>query len=261
MPSPFPGMDPYIEHHSLWGDFHNNLASQIQAQLNAVIRPNYYARTIPYVTYETLEIGRATKTYPDVSVFQNLPSIKEASIEYATSATVLVEPPMPVESEVPVEEPLTLHFVEVHTAGTDDLVAVIEILSPINNRPGRDGYEKYLRKRQQILNTDTIHLIEIDFLRSGTRPPLLKAVPDASYYILLSRAEARPRVTVWPIQLDDRLPTIPVPLNNPDPDAMLDLDQAIKDVYERCAYDLQINYSEMSSGRLCHPCAGMTRSA
>jgi hypothetical protein len=27
MPSPFPGMDPYIETPELWSDFHNDLAS------------------------------------------------------------------------------------------------------------------------------------------------------------------------------------------------------------------------------------------
>ena len=57
MPSPFPGMDPYIEQPALWGDFHNNLASQIQAYLNQQIRPHYFARFIPYVTYETVAIG------------------------------------------------------------------------------------------------------------------------------------------------------------------------------------------------------------
>ncbi|QWK12050.1 MAG: DUF4058 family protein [Thermoflexus hugenholtzii] len=27
MPSPFPGMDPYLERPDLWPDFHGNLAS------------------------------------------------------------------------------------------------------------------------------------------------------------------------------------------------------------------------------------------
>ena len=39
MPSPFPGMDPYIESPELWSDFHNNLASEMQAQLNRLIQP------------------------------------------------------------------------------------------------------------------------------------------------------------------------------------------------------------------------------
>ena len=51
MPSPFPGMDSYIETPELWSDFHNNLASEMQAQLNRLIQPRYFARLTPYVTY------------------------------------------------------------------------------------------------------------------------------------------------------------------------------------------------------------------
>ena len=233
MPSPFPGMDPFIEHHTIWGDFHNALAYEIRTQLNAKIRPNYFARTIPYITYETLEIGRSTKTYPDVGVFQNLPPIKERAAEYTPSSDVLSALPTPVESEVILEEPLTLHSVEVFTAPDGRLVAVIEILSPVNKRSDRDAYEKYLAKRQHILNTEDIHFLEIDLLRGGSRPPLLKPVPEAPYYILLSRAEMRPRVTVWPIQMNDALPRVPVPLNPPDPDSELDLGQALADAYDR----------------------------
>ena len=49
MLSPFPGMDPYIETPELWSDFHNNRASEIQAQLNQRIQPHYVARLTPYV--------------------------------------------------------------------------------------------------------------------------------------------------------------------------------------------------------------------
>src|SRR5262249_53343532 len=44
MPSPFPGMDPYLETPDLWPDVHHGLISQIQADLNATIRPAYVAR-------------------------------------------------------------------------------------------------------------------------------------------------------------------------------------------------------------------------
>jgi hypothetical protein len=41
MPSPFPGMDPYIEQPEVWSDFHTNLVTEIQGQLNPVIHPKY----------------------------------------------------------------------------------------------------------------------------------------------------------------------------------------------------------------------------
>jgi hypothetical protein len=238
-------MDPYIEHPEIWGDFHNNLASEIQALLNQSIRPSYFARLIPYVTYETLEIGRLQRTVPDVSLFKphqpSPPSRSSGSTAAAVSAMAL-ELPAPVESEVEVEFPLRLYSIEIRTVVDAELVTVIEILSPVNKRPGHEAYEHYLRKRRQILNSDRVHLLELDFLRGGVRPPLTRPVPSAPYYVLLSRAEERPRVKVWPIQLSDSLPIVPVPLRQPDADVMLDLTSAVTAVYERGAYDLQLDY-------------------
>ena len=68
MPSPFPGMDPYIESPELWSDFHNDLASEIRAHLNRHIQPRYFARLTPYVTYEVVEIGQAYGVRPDVGL-------------------------------------------------------------------------------------------------------------------------------------------------------------------------------------------------
>jgi hypothetical protein len=61
---------------------------------------------------------------------------------------------------------------------------------------------------------------------------------------MLSRAKKRPKVVVWPIQLWGKLPTVPVPLRIPDPDASLVLDTIVTEVYERGAYDLQLDYAQ-----------------
>src|SRR5947208_11979895 len=44
MPSPFPGMDPYLETPHLWPDVHHRLISEIQMALNPALRPRYVAR-------------------------------------------------------------------------------------------------------------------------------------------------------------------------------------------------------------------------
>src|ERR1700692_584241 len=44
MPSPFPGMDPYLESPVIWPDVHHELISEIQAALNPHLRPRYVAR-------------------------------------------------------------------------------------------------------------------------------------------------------------------------------------------------------------------------
>src|SRR5262245_5194569 len=44
MPSPFPGMDPYLEG-STWMNFHGQLCAEIARQLRPKLRPRYLARS------------------------------------------------------------------------------------------------------------------------------------------------------------------------------------------------------------------------
>jgi hypothetical protein len=140
------------------------------------------------------------------------------------------------------EVPVRLARVEVREAGADTLVTAIEILSPINKRPGRER-QKYLRKRRELLRSE-VHVMELDLLRGGERSPLATAVPSAPYYVTLARAEHRPSVDVWPIQLTARLPVLPVPLSVPDPDVPLDLGAIVQAVYERGGYATRIDYRQ-----------------
>src|SRR5258708_38231074 len=43
MPSPFPGMDAYLENAVIFPNFHLQMISQIQGALNRVLRPKYQA--------------------------------------------------------------------------------------------------------------------------------------------------------------------------------------------------------------------------
>lgn len=45
MPSPFPGMDPFLENPQGWGDVHGSLLAVTKELLNRVLRPKYAART------------------------------------------------------------------------------------------------------------------------------------------------------------------------------------------------------------------------
>ena len=237
MPSPFPGMDPYTEARREWPDFHNSLAEVIRAKLNLALQTNYYATTVTYTAYDIIEIAkRDTQSIaPDVSVWRTSPST------LAAPAVAVIDPPL-VESQIPLEVEVRLANVEVRETGTDRLITAIEILSPVNKRNGSQR-EKYLRKRQELFRAD-VHVMEIDLLRGGKRSPLAITPPPAPYYVTLGRARNRPRVHVWPIQLQDRLPRLPVPLVAPDPDVVLDLGAVVRDVYERGAYSRRINYTQ-----------------
>jgi hypothetical protein len=84
--------------------------------------------------------------------------------------------------------------------------------------------------------------MEIDLLRGGERPRLTRPVPPAPYYVTLSRVNRRPYVDVWPIQLWEKLPVLPIPLLAPDPDASLDLGAIVAAIYNRGAYTRLIDY-------------------
>src|SRR5688500_12437353 len=44
MPSPFPGMDPYLEDPIGWPDIHQGFITTMRAELNRVLPPQYRAR-------------------------------------------------------------------------------------------------------------------------------------------------------------------------------------------------------------------------
>lgn len=240
MPSPFPGMDPYIEDPEVWSDFHGRLAAEISSHLNKQIQPRYVARMTPRTTYEIVEIADKRGIIPDVGVWRQTPIIRE------TTTTAYVTSTAPVQSQVQLELPIELFTVEIRQVGTMRLVTAIEILSPVNKRRGHDAFDEYLQKRRDLLRS-AAHLIEIDLLRAGTRPPLARPVPPAPYYVMLSRVSKRPQVDVWPIQLTDSLPKLPVPLLEPDEDAHLDLAHVVSQVYENGGYATLIDYQEPPS--------------
>jgi hypothetical protein len=238
MPSPFPGMDPYLEQPEVWPEFHNNLAAEIQGYLNRRIRPRYIARQVPVATYDAIAITPTRVVKPDVSVWQ-----ERGRQGSGRSGAATLTPPA-VEAAIPLEYELTLFSVEIRTAGSRELVTAIEILSPVNKRPGHDAYRDYHRKRRGLLRSEA-NLLEIDLLRAGERPPVEPPPPAAPYYVVLSRASDRPRAPVWAIRVSDALPVVPVPLIAPDPDAALDLQEVVTLAYERGGYDSEIDYSVM----------------
>jgi hypothetical protein len=62
-------------------------------------------------------------------------------------------------------------------------------------------------------------------------------MPDCDYYVVVSRPEERPRAGIWPIQLRERLPVIPVPLRAGEPNAQLDLQQILNQIYDAAGYE------------------------
>lgn len=232
MPSPFPGMDPYLEG-QLWGDFHHEFISGIRASLMPGVRPRYQVLVEErvYVSYPEEPSARVIR--PDVSVAEGGVSIRRGG------GTAVLEAPLSV--PLPVPEETREAYLEVRLAGTHEVVTVIEVLSPGNKRPGSDGQREYLAKRESVLRTGT-HLVEIDLLRGGARMPTLVPLPPRDYFIFVSRVQRRPYADVWPLTVRDPLPTIPIPLAPGDPDVELDIQAAFNAVYDRAGYDYLLDY-------------------
>ena len=70
MPSPFPGMDPFLEDAEIWEDFHASLAAEIRDQITPHLIPRYYAALTPRITYDEVLVEETQVAKPDVSVLQ-----------------------------------------------------------------------------------------------------------------------------------------------------------------------------------------------
>lgn len=241
MPSPFPGMDPYIEG-DLWQEFHETLANAIRAQLLPALQPKYVALLAKRYILDQPVMGvmgtgyEQRPFYPDVHVAQpaGSPALPPSGVRLAVHA-----PTVEVISPLPEEVPTT--SVEIRDVADRRLVTVIEILS-LGNKVG-GGAEQYQERRLGILRTQT-HLLEVDLIRRGARIPVAGRLPPAPYYVYLSRFQRRPRTEVWAVRLQEPLPVVPVPLLPPDEDVALDLQAALTACFELVGYERLLNYSE-----------------
>lgn len=239
MPSPFPGMDPYLEG-PLWTSVHVQLSVEIARQLAPLLRPRYVVRTPRRFVMsgaegeEEIAIS-AAGLYPDVAVAEtgaSAPAPRERSEGIAVA-------PLQVPTVMPELVPHVT--VEIRDSSDHELVTAIEVLSPTNKR-GR-GRRDYIARRNRFL-LSTVHLMELDLLQEGDRVPMCDPLPDSPYFAFLSRGDRRPLTEVWPIALRDRLPALPIPLLAGDPDVRLDLQQAFNNMYDIFGYDLDIDYAQ-----------------
>lgn len=245
MPSPFPGMDPYLEG-ALWPDVHQQMATDISRHLNQHIRPQYVARLAVKTIRDTVPPEEVGVFYPDVEIIRR--QLREAPVALASGPVAVAEPaPITPAVTVPLlEMTMRMVTVEVYTVEQQELVTCIEVLSPANKRG--DGLDQYLRKRRR-LHRAGVHLLEIDLTRRGRRPMFVQNTPEpdqfqrAPYLVSLWRAGV-PALEVWPVQLTEKLPTVAVPLRDPDPDVPLDLGSILAAIYDLAAYDLSIDYSQ-----------------
>ena len=254
MPSPFPGMDPYLEAPDIWPDFHDRLGYCLSEALNGLLPAPFYARLEMRPEIGIVEEpGYTRRMIPDVAV------VRRPDLSGKTETVAVLDTPRKtisrsVEIQIP-SDPIRHVFVEIRdpTRG-HHLVTLIEIVSPSNKHRGPDR-QSYLRKQGEVLSSDA-NLIEVDLLRAGDRllPRLeleravLQLTPSPHYLVLVNRAWQREEMglayQVFPILLTEALPCIPVPLRKELEEVPLDLQYIFDRSYNAGPYRRAIDYHQ-----------------
>lgn len=188
MPSPFPGLDPYLEVH--WRDLHAAMLVYAGDQLHQVLPAELAAR-------------------------------------------IADRPNAPI------------RHLRILDASAGETITVIEFLTPTDRSLFR-GRQLYQQQRSHWLNAD-VNLLENDLLRIGERDWLEAwpgaKIPEGDLLISSHRASRRSEFQLWPTNLRQALPTVPIPLRSTDDDIPLDLQQLITQCYDRGRYGATIDYS------------------
>src|SRR6266404_1342601 len=200
MPSPFPGMDPYLETPDLWPDVHHGLIGQVQAALNPRLKPHYVARVElrVYITDED-DPGRESLV-PDLRIETSIRA--RANKRNGATALAIDEPiviPMLIDNEIKEA------YLTIKDRKTGALITVIEIMSPTNKIRGSVGRKSFMQKKSEVMGSG-VHWVEIDLLRAGapsvTRPPLRQC----DYRVLIYRGGDRYSGRYWPRRVRQPLP-------------------------------------------------------
>jgi hypothetical protein len=231
MPSPFPGMNPYLEHPAFWHDFHGVFVTRMRIELAGELRDRYQVRMDENIyVHELGAEERRLLGRPDVQLTETQPG--SGAVASKTALVAPAEGILPDSVDI-----LRERFIEIRDRRYQSLVTVIELLSPANKCPGPDR-EQYLSKRRQYL-ASAVNLIEIDLLRVGARMPVT-GLPACDYCVVVSPGPWRPKAGLWPIQLADFLPEIPVPLAGDDEPAHLNLQALFQRAFDDGGYGAEL---------------------
>ena len=232
MPSPFPGMNPYLEQPSVWEDFHMAFATQIRESLATQVRPNFLVKLEERVFIHEPSSNERRKFLgkPDIALFE-ASAAHESSVATFDPALNQVKSILATIPDVEIERHAVI---EIRDRLDRQLVTMIEVLSPSNKRYGPDR-EQYLLKRATMMFSSA-SIVEIDLLRGGPRLPI-NDLPACDYCVTVFRKANAPKVEAWPIGLRDELPVIPVPLKGDFADAKLDLKALLDRVYDAAGYE------------------------
>src|SRR4051812_2379716 len=143
MPSPFPGMNPYLEQSDAWPDFHTRFITFASEAITSQLGHHYVAKVeVRLILHELSADERRFFGVADVGVLDNRPR-NEASFGTALA-------PAPLRLELPAVEVERHRYLEIRDKRNRKVVTVLELLSPTNKTPGADR-NAYLGKRHEYI--------------------------------------------------------------------------------------------------------------
>lgn len=234
MPSPFPGMDPYLEDPRIWPDLHLRLIAAISRQLRPQLLPRYYTNVGERLYVE--DVRQAL--YPDLTIVKPGTEAHQAR----GTAVLVADEPTVVSFDLRQREP----YLEIRASSSHEVVTVLVVISPANKSNSSRGRAEYEAKQDRVLASQA-HLVEVDLLRRGPTavyvpPGNLLTIGRYDYLVSVNRAELRQSAEVYHFTVRQRLPRVAIPLRAPDRDVVMDLPAAFVDCYEEGAYSLRIDY-------------------
>ncbi len=244
MPSPFPGMDPYLEDPQSFLGLHLGMVTYLCECLQPSLPMPYYAEIghrgwIEVCTPPADSFGDGLRAHP------------------RDAARVMANGGVATDSRT-ATRPLVIHvphderrepFVEIYAGRGKSrrLVTTIEVLSPSNKKPGEEGRDLYLRKQRELLKSK-VNLMEIDLLRGGghsTAVPHQRLVGKAGpfdYHVCVHQFDQWEDYFVYAIQLAEPLPVVNVPLLPGDGVVPVDLQAVFARSYDTGPYAREIDY-------------------
>ncbi len=235
MPSPFPGMDVYLEDPAYWPDFHHRFITSWCDILTERLPDTYDVRFNERVHLVQMSPDRIKAIYPDLAILDT-PATRSPTSQQAGAAVL---EPVTIPHEF-VEEVRETH-IEIFHLPDRMLVAVLELLSP-TNKTG-EGFQDYRAKRKAILQ-QKVHLVEVDLLLGGQRLPLSRPLPGGDYFAFVTRGDGQFQCEVFACRLNQELPAIPIPLHAPDPDFPISLQRVFEAAYDRGRYRRILPYTQ-----------------
>jgi hypothetical protein len=127
MPTPFPGMDPYVERRGIWEQVHTDLIVSIRRFLTPLLRPHYHVGIEERTYLAVLPPDEQGAGIPDVLI-----TSPRRDPDSTLTATILSTPEatQPLVAELPLPEEVTERYLEIRTVPEQQVITVIEILSP-----------------------------------------------------------------------------------------------------------------------------------